>query len=105
MYMSPQILNRTEYTTKSDIWSMGVILYEMLTGTSPWVGHSEADLCKNINKVPLTVPKNVSAFSKDLLVRMLKINEKERIGWEELFTLVLTPNNISPEKPRPQTSR
>ena len=60
---------------------MGIILYEMLTGYPPWTGHSESDLCKNVHKVPLALPKNVSAFTKDLLVRMLKVNEKDRIGW------------------------
>ena len=76
LYMSPQILNRTEYTTKSDIWSLGIILYEMITGTHPWGGNSESDLCKNVNKIPLTIPKNVSAFSRDLLTKMLQKNEK-----------------------------
>lgn len=36
---------------------------------------------------------------------MLKVNEKERIGWEELFAIGLNGANMSPEKPRPQTSR
>ncbi len=40
LYMSPQILNKSQYTTKSDIWSLGFIFYEMLTGTYPWMGVS-----------------------------------------------------------------
>lgn len=70
------------------------------------MGVSEADLVKNITTRPLNVPSNVSAYSRDLLVRMLKVNEKERIGWEELFAIGLAPPaGMSPEKPRPQTSR
>jgi len=54
---------------------------------------SEADLFKNITTRPLNVPNNISAFSKELIIRMLKINEKERISWEELFEIVLANNN------------
>ena len=36
LYMSPQILKKTKYTTKSDLWSIGLIYYEMLHGRTPW---------------------------------------------------------------------
>jgi len=36
LYMSPQILKKTKYTTKSDLWSIGLIYYEMLHGKTPW---------------------------------------------------------------------
>lgn len=36
LYMSPQILNRAHYTNKSDLWSVGLIYYEMLHGFTPW---------------------------------------------------------------------
>jgi serine/threonine protein kinase len=36
LYMSPQILKKAKYTTKSDLWSIGLIYYEMLHGKTPW---------------------------------------------------------------------
>ena len=36
LYMSPQILNKREYTNKSDLWSIGLIYYEMIHGQTPW---------------------------------------------------------------------
>lgn len=36
LYMSPQILNKQAYTNKSDLWSLGLIFYEMIYGQTPW---------------------------------------------------------------------
>ena len=36
LYMSPQILQKDKYTAKSDLWSIGLIYYEMLHGRTPW---------------------------------------------------------------------
>ena len=41
LYMSPQILKKTKYTTKSDLWSVGLIYYEMLHGRTPWPASNE----------------------------------------------------------------
>lgn len=36
LYMSPQILGKQSYTNKSDLWSIGLIFYEMIFGHTPW---------------------------------------------------------------------
>lgn len=41
IYMAPQILERVQYTTKCDIWSLGVIFYEMMFGYPPWKARDE----------------------------------------------------------------
>lgn len=35
-YMAPEVLKGEEYTIKADVWSLGVVLYETLTGRCPW---------------------------------------------------------------------
>lgn len=55
--MAPQILARKPYTTKCDIWSLGVIFYEMVFADVPWKGRDERDLLKNILSVPLNYKK------------------------------------------------
>lgn len=39
--MSPEALKRNEYSYKSDIWAIGIIVYEMLTGDTPWQAENE----------------------------------------------------------------
>ena len=53
LYMAPQLLAREAYTTKCDIWSLGIILYEMLFQTVPWLGKDEQELLSNIKSKPL----------------------------------------------------
>lgn len=44
LYMSPEALQNNVYTIKNDIWSIGVILYEILHGKAPWKCSSEHQL-------------------------------------------------------------
>lgn len=39
-YMSPEMLQRKNYTSNSDIWSLGVVLYEAAYGRLPWNGRN-----------------------------------------------------------------
>jgi serine/threonine-protein kinase ULK/ATG1 len=48
LYMSPQLLNGTKYTSKSDLWSIGLIYYEMLHGQTPWSANNEIQLLRAI---------------------------------------------------------
>lgn len=87
LYMAPQLLLRKPYTTKCDIWSLGIIFFEMLFGETPWKGIDEKDLLNNILKKLLNFPKKVSRFVEETLRKMLVIEEKDRISWDELFQL------------------
>lgn len=85
LYMAPQILNDENYSTKCDIWSSGVLFYEILFGKLPWTGHSVPNLYNNIKTKPLTFPKHVSDEVKDLIAKMLKIRDEERISWKDIY--------------------
>lgn len=41
LYMAPESLKKNEYTLKTDVWALGVIFFEMLTGQTPWKAKNE----------------------------------------------------------------
>ena len=87
LYMSPQILDDQKFSAKCDIWSFGMMLYEMLYGKTPWTANSPYQLFQNIKKIPLDFPSKPvrSQAIKDLLKQMLVVEDKDRISWPEIF--------------------
>lgn len=87
LYMSPQILDDQKFSAKCDIWSFGMMLYEMLYGKTPWTANSPYQLFQNIKKIPLEFPSKPvrSQAIKDLLKQMLVVEDKDRISWPEIF--------------------
>ena len=73
---------------KADIWSLGVVLYEMLFGICPFESKSIAMLISNINNNDIVLPldkNSVSQKSQKLLKKLLTKDYFRRISWIELF--------------------
>ena len=81
-YASPEVLNG-EYDEKSDVWSIGVMLFIMLGGRPPFEGDSEKEIYKKIKKgkyyMDLNSWKDVSDEAIDLVRRLLKFDPNKRI--------------------------
>ena len=86
LYMAPE-MPLGEYNEKCDIWSIGIILFNMLTGTMPYSGLSDHQIVSNIQKlqVNLSCPElfRVSNDCKGFLSRLLQKDPKKRISAEE----------------------
>ena len=50
MYMAPEIMLKKRYNNKSDLWSVGVIFFELIYGTTPYKAKNMIDLMSNIKK-------------------------------------------------------
>ena len=58
LYMSPESLKKSYYSAKTDIFALGVILYEMVEGKTPWESKHEKELLEKI-KEDLVIPPSI----------------------------------------------
>lgn len=54
--MAPEVLDKKSYGMNADIWSLGVVFYQMLFGKYPFNGVNKDDLRKNIKNMKLKFP-------------------------------------------------
>lgn len=92
MYMAPEIMNNNMYNNQTDLWSIGMILYEMLFGVHPYNDcHSFPELKDTITNTDIEIPptntknKNISDECINLLKQLLQKKVQNRITWEEFF--------------------
>lgn len=85
-YMAPEILNCLKYTDKSELWSLGIILYEMLFRKYPYTeSNSIRELIINLNNFKYKHFNYISDSCNDLLKKLLIINYDKRISWINFF--------------------
>jgi len=79
-YLSPEMLSKEGTTKSSDIYGIGVILYEMVSGRPPFFAEDQNLMYKNISENKLVFQEYISDELRDLLKKMLNKDPKKRIG-------------------------
>eukprot|EP01017_Pseudomicrothorax_dubius_P027759 TRINITY_DN3239_c0_g3_i2.p1 TRINITY_DN3239_c0_g3~~TRINITY_DN3239_c0_g3_i2.p1 ORF type:complete len:351 (+),score=41.83 TRINITY_DN3239_c0_g3_i2:121-1173(+) len=87
LYMAPQILSKQPYTDKCDVWSFGVLAYQLVFGRFPWQGRDMMSQIREITSKPLALLPEVplSYEYSDLLRRCLQVDERLRLSWQDVF--------------------
>ena len=102
IYMAPEVLKGYPYNIKADIWSLGVVLYEMLYGICPYEDKTLPALISQIDTKPLIFhpeTNQISSNTETLLRKMLTHDHRTRIEWAELID---HPLNIESLEKAPQ---
>lgn len=85
-YLSPELLSKTrEPSVESDLWSLGVLLHEIATGTLPFPGQTEEEVLESIKKTTLGPISGYSSDFLHFLNGILAKSVKDRYGWEEIL--------------------
>ncbi|KAK7408171.1 Serine/threonine-protein kinase [Neonectria punicea] len=81
-YLAPEILLGQGYNKAVDWWTLGVLLYEMLTGLPPFYDESTKEMYSKILSAPLSFPgiDIVPPAAKDLLMKLLNRDPAQRLG-------------------------
>uniref|UniRef100_A0A182Y6W5 Protein kinase domain-containing protein n=1 Tax=Anopheles stephensi TaxID=30069 RepID=A0A182Y6W5_ANOST len=88
MYMAPEVIMSLQYDAKADLWSLGTIVFQCLTGKAPFQAHTPQELKmfyeRNANLAP-KIPSGTSKELTDLLMGLLRRNAKERMNFDTFF--------------------
>ncbi|XP_030629642.1 serine/threonine-protein kinase ULK1a [Chanos chanos] len=88
MYMAPEVIMSQNYDAKADLWSVGTIVYQCLTGKAPFQASSPQELRllyeRHRNLSP-SIPRETSTHLRQLLLGLLQRNHKDRMDFDEFF--------------------
>ena len=100
IYLAPEMIQNIGHDEHVDIWCLGVLLFELLTGLPPFIGQNKVLLMKNIINVNIAWPTPprlpIDPDAKDLISKILKKKPNERISLENIakhhFFIKYCPN-------------
>ena len=88
-YMSPEMVNKEEYSKDIDIWSLGILLYEMIHGHSPFKPNKAKfninDIMDNIKIQDLKFSGNITKECKELIIHLLDRDVSKRYKIDDIF--------------------
>ncbi|RIB07331.1 Anthranilamide 10 bound To Auroraa [Gigaspora rosea] len=84
-YLPPEMVEGKEHDEKIDLWSLGVLCYELLTGTAPFEEACHTATYKRIAKVEFTLPDHLSFEACNLICSLLQHDPKQRLPLKDVL--------------------
>ncbi|KUF97244.1 hypothetical protein AM588_10011330 [Phytophthora nicotianae] len=82
-YLAPELVLGKGHNRGVDYWALGILIYEMVVGHSPFAGSSQVDqmqICRNIVKEKVEFPSYVSSSCRDIISKLLERDPTKRLG-------------------------
>ncbi|KAL6725837.1 hypothetical protein Aduo_007865 [Ancylostoma duodenale] len=83
-YVSPEVLEGAPVSDATDLWALGVVIYQFLTGKHAFHDESEYLIYRRIQKLLYSYPPDFPPPAKDCIDRLLVVKPEDRLGSEEL---------------------
>jgi len=86
-WMAPEVVKQTSYTLKADIWSVGCLVVEMLTGEHPWAQLTQMQAIFKIgSSAKPAFPSDISSDAEDFLSRAFELDHNIRPSATQLLS-------------------
>ena len=85
IYLAPEIWEDKGHDEAVDIWCIGVLLFELVTASVPFNGNDINTLKENILNLKISWPKDINTDAKNLIMKILKKDPKERLPLEDMM--------------------
>ncbi|CAJ1346080.1 unnamed protein product [Effrenium voratum] len=78
-YLAPEMIRGEGHNESLDMWEMGVLLYEMMVGRSPFGGANQEETCRNILQVKLKFPSDMEPLGEDCIKQLCQKKAEDRL--------------------------
>jgi serine/threonine-protein kinase ULK/ATG1 len=96
LYMSPEILKHSPYTTKSDLWSLGVILYELIVKLHPYYVTEPTELMNLVNNgYNINISSIDNEYYRNIIKLLLEQDVNNRLDCSSFFTKIINEFKIN----------
>lgn len=85
LYMAPELVRQQPYNYTVDLWSLGVILYELAVGRPPFYTDRIVSLIEMIVREPVKYPPTMSSEFQSFLAGLLNKDPSKRMTWPEIL--------------------
>lgn len=83
-YVSPEVLTSKTASKSSDLWALGCILFQFLSGECPFRGGHEYQIFQKITKLEYEFPEGFNPIARDLVEKLLVLEPDRRLGSDEM---------------------
>lgn len=86
-YMAPEIIRGEEYDSRCDWWSLGAVVFDLITGNPPFSGNNNKKIMEKVLKNKIVYPMYVSQFAREFLQKLLQkqVDKRMNIDDEQVF--------------------